>query len=269
MTPLLEVSDLTKVYPVRGGIFQTRRSEVRALDNVSTLLNAGESLGLVGESGSGKTTMARILAGFLTPTAGRILWEGKPHGDFSRAQWAGHVQMVFQDPSASLNPKLSVGTLLSEPLRRRTGRGGMVAAVETALAEVGLPADARFHYPHQFSGGQKQRIAIARALAAGPKLLIADEPVSALDLSVQAQILNLLADLRERSSIDAHPHQPRSDGRAPNDRTRIDFGERPGGGGRFDGNGLVSSCPPDDAGPLGRGTGHVTVNGEIDEQLHS
>jgi ABC-type glutathione transport system ATPase component len=201
MTALLEVSDLTKVYPVRGGIFQTRRSDVRALDNVSTLLNAGESLGLVGESGSGKTTLARILAGFLTPTAGRILWEGRPQGDFSRAQWAGHVQMVFQDPSASLNPKLSVGTLLSEPLRRRTGRGGMVAAVETALAEVGLPADARFHYPHQFSGGQKQRIAIARALAAGPKLLIADEPVSALDLSVQAQILNLLADLRERLEL--------------------------------------------------------------------
>lgn len=201
MTPLLEISDLTKIYPVRGGVFQTRQSEVRALDGVSLTLNVGESLGLVGESGSGKTTLARLVAGFLTPSAGRILWEGKPQSGFSRAEWAGHVQMVFQDPSASLNPKLSVGTLLAEPLRRRTGRAGLSAAVEAALAEVGLPADARFHYPHQFSGGQKQRIAIARALAAGPKLLIADEPVSALDLSVQAQILNLLADLRERLQL--------------------------------------------------------------------
>jgi peptide/nickel transport system ATP-binding protein len=197
LTPLLEISDLTKVYPVRGGIFQNRRSEVRALDSVSVSLDAGDSVGLVGESGSGKTTLARLLAGFLVPSGGRILWQGKPRDDFSRAEWAGHVQMVFQDPSASLNPKLSVGTLLAEPLRRRVGRATITGAVEAALREVGLPPDARTHYPHQFSGGQKQRIAIARALAADPKLLIADEPVSALDLSVQAQILNLLADLRE------------------------------------------------------------------------
>ena len=183
---------------MRGGIFQTRRSSVRALDDVSFCLNAGESLGLVGESGSGKTTLARLLSGFLTPSEGRILWEGRPQEEFTRWEWAGHVQMVFQDPSASLNPKLSVGTLLAEPLRRRIGRADLAAAVEAALVEVGLPPDARYHYPHQFSGGQKQRIAIARALAAGPKLLIADEPVSALDLSVQAQILNLLADLRDR-----------------------------------------------------------------------
>lgn len=201
MMAQIEIQNLGKTYPVRGGVFQTQRGSVRALDGVSIALNAGESLGLVGESGSGKTTLARLLAGFLVPTEGRILWEGRPQGDFARVQWAGHVQMVFQDPSASLNPKLSVGTLLSEPLRRRTGRAGLSAAVEAALAEVGLPADARFHYPHQFSGGQKQRIAIARALAAGPKLLIADEPVSALDLSVQAQILNLLADLRERLQL--------------------------------------------------------------------
>ena len=198
MTPLLDISGLSKVYPVRGGFFQTRRSDVRALEGLSVSLNAGESLGLVGESGSGKTTLARLLAGFLSPSAGQIFWEGKPQSEFSRAEWAGHVQMVFQDPSASLNPKLSVGTLLAEPLRQRKGHAGGIVSVENSLAEVGLPADARFYYPDQFSGGQKQRIAIARALALRPKLLIADEPVSALDLSVQAQILNLLADLRER-----------------------------------------------------------------------
>ena len=198
MTPQVEIQNLGKAYPVRGGVFQTQRGSVRALDGVTVSLNAGESLGLVGESGSGKTTLARILAGFSAPSEGQILWEGRPQNDFTRAEWACHVQMVFQDPSASLNPKLSVGTLLAEPLRGRGGREVVRAAVEAALAEVGLPSDARFHYPHQFSGGQKQRIAIARALAAGPKLLIADEPVSALDLSVQAQILNLLADLRDR-----------------------------------------------------------------------
>jgi ABC-type glutathione transport system ATPase component len=198
MNPLLEISGLTKIYPVRGGLFQNRRSEVRALEGFSVTLNAGESLGLVGESGSGKTTLARLLAGFLSPSAGQIFWEGKPQSEFSRAEWAGHVQMIFQDPSASLNPKLSVGSLLAEPIRRRQGRLGLATAVTSALADVGLPSDAQNYYPHQFSGGQKQRIAIARALAVGPKLLIADEPVSALDLSVQAQILNLLADLRER-----------------------------------------------------------------------
>lgn len=198
MTALVEVKHVTKTYPLRGGVFQVHRGDVRALDHLSFSLNAGDSLGLVGESGSGKSTLARILAGFLTPSEGEVLWEGRPQRDFSRGEWAGCVQMVFQDPSASLNPKLSVGTLLAEPLHMRGTSTDRVAAVESALMEVGLPPDARLHYPHQFSGGQKQRIAIARALAAGPKLLIADEPVSALDLSVQAQILNLLADLRDR-----------------------------------------------------------------------
>lgn len=198
MTPRMEVQHLGKAYPVRGGVFQAHRGVVRALDGVNLSLAPGESLGLVGESGSGKTTLARLLAGLLTPSEGQILWEGRPQKEFSRREWAGCAQMVFQDPSASLNPKLSVGTLLAEACRMRGGRRDVVAAVETALSEVGLPPDARFHYPHQFSGGQKQRIAIARALAVGPKLLIADEPVSALDLSVQAQILNLLADLRDR-----------------------------------------------------------------------
>lgn len=198
MTPQVEIQHLGKSYPVRGGVFQIQRGVVRALDGVSVSLETGESLGLVGESGSGKTTLARLLAGLLAPSEGRILWDGRPQNEFSRREWAGCVQMVFQDPSASLNPKLSVGTLLAEACRIRRGHRDVAAEVEAALSDVGLPPDTRFHYPHQFSGGQKQRIAIARALAAGPKLLIADEPVSALDLSVQAQILNLLADLRER-----------------------------------------------------------------------
>lgn len=198
MPSLLELQSVGKVYPVRGGIFQSRRGTVAALEEVSFSLAAGESLGLVGESGSGKTTLARILAGFLSPTSGRVLWDGRPQGEFSRREWARCVQMVFQDPSASLNPKLSVDTLLTEALTRREG---VPTTVESILRDVGLSPDARQHYPHEFSGGQKQRIAIARALAAGPRLLVADEPVSALDLSVQAQILNLLADLRERLNL--------------------------------------------------------------------
>ncbi|MBL8023840.1 MAG: ABC transporter ATP-binding protein [Elusimicrobia bacterium] len=198
MTPLLETKNLTKTYPVRGGAFQTRRGEVHALDRVSLSLSAGESLGLVGESGSGKTTLARVVAGLLDSSSGQVLWEGRSQKEFNRRQWAGHVQMVFQDPSASLNPKLSVGSLLREVLHPREKRTGERVPVESALADVGLPADAQSYYPHEFSGGQKQRIAIARALAVGPRLLIADEPVSALDLSVQAQILNLLADLKDR-----------------------------------------------------------------------
>lgn len=197
MTPLVEFQNVSKTYPVRGGMFQTRRGEIRALSGVSFQMAPGESLGVVGESGSGKSTLARLLARFLSPTAGRLLWDGSPIDGFSRPQWATRAQMVFQDPSASLNPRLSVGTQLAEALARRPG----APSVADALAEVGMPADARFHFPHEFSGGQKQRIAIARALAPRPTLLIADEPVSALDLSVQAQILNLLADLREKHRL--------------------------------------------------------------------
>ncbi|MBP9699525.1 MAG: ABC transporter ATP-binding protein [Elusimicrobia bacterium] len=195
MKPLLEVNNLCKTFPVRGGLFQGRREEVRVLDGVSISLQEGESVGLVGESGSGKTTLARVIAGFLSPTAGDVRWEGQPQSSFPRRQWAGRVQMVFQDPSASLNPKLSVGTLIQEAL---SVAEVSARTVESVLSDVGMPSDGSGLYPHQFSGGQKQRIAIARALAVGSRLLIADEPVSALDLSIQAQILNLLADLKEK-----------------------------------------------------------------------
>lgn len=195
MKSLLEVVNVSKSFPVRGGLFQSGRGRVSVLENVSISVQEGECVGLVGESGSGKTTLARVIAGFLSPTSGEVRWEGKPKSSFSRRQWAGRVQMVFQDPSASLNPKLSVGTLLQEAL---SVGGGLSRSVESVLSDVGMPADVGGLYPHQFSGGQKQRIAIARALAVGSRLLIADEPVSALDLSIQAQILNLLADLKEK-----------------------------------------------------------------------
>lgn len=195
MTALLDVENLSKSFPVRGGLFQARPGRVSVLEGVSFSVREGESVGLVGESGSGKTTLARVIAGFLEPTAGVVRWDGKPKSSFSRREWAAHVQMVFQDPSASLNPKLSVGTLLDEAL---SVAGASARTAQSVLSDVGLPSDVRGLYPHQFSGGQKQRIAIARALAAGSRLLIADEPVSALDLSIQAQILNLLADLKEK-----------------------------------------------------------------------
>ncbi|MGQ0644053.1 MAG: ATP-binding cassette domain-containing protein [Elusimicrobiota bacterium] len=199
---LLAVEGVSKEFAVEGGIFRRRIGVVRALDQVSFAMEEGDSLGVVGESGSGKTTLARILTRMLAPDGGRVLWEGRPMESFTAREWAGNVQMIHQDPSASLNPKLTVRTLLEEPLRLRARLAGRradsPAAAADCLAAVGLPADALSHYPHQFSGGQKQRVAIARALAAGPRLLIADEPVSALDLSIQAQILNLLMDLQER-----------------------------------------------------------------------
>ncbi|HMU75549.1 MAG TPA: dipeptide/oligopeptide/nickel ABC transporter ATP-binding protein, partial [Elusimicrobiota bacterium] len=205
---LLEVSDLSKTYAVEAGLFRRRVGAVKALAGVSFSLESGRSLGLVGESGSGKTTLARILAGFLDADGGSVSWEGRPRESYSRNEWASRVQMVFQDPSASLNPKLRVRTQLDEALGQRarwdrtalSGRELKERRVRL-LNDVGLPPDAGEAYPHQFSGGQKQRIAIARALAAGPRLLLADEPVSSLDLSVQAQILNLLADLREKFNL--------------------------------------------------------------------
>jgi len=202
---LLEVQKVSKNFAVEGGLFRRRLGTVKALREVSFALNAGESLGLVGESGSGKTTLAKILTRMIAPDGGRLLWEGRTADTFSPREWAGNVQMVFQDPSASLNPKLSVETLLSEPLalwKQRDGRGPVKPEDMVAILQsVGLPTDILSSYPHQFSGGQKQRLAIARALAARPRLLVADEPVSALDLSIQAQILNLILDLKEKFGL--------------------------------------------------------------------
>lgn len=209
MSVLLEASGIGKEFAVESGILRRRVGAVRALDNVSFQLKEGTSLGLVGESGSGKTTLARLVTRTLEATQGWLLWQGQPVNQISPRAWALRVQMVFQDPSSSLNPKLHMQMQLTEAVcqreilsgRPRPGR----AALQTELAEilrvVGLAEDVLPRYPHQFSGGQKQRLAIARALAMKPRLLVADEPVSALDLSIQAQILNLLMDLKEQFQL--------------------------------------------------------------------
>lgn len=192
--PLLEIKRLSKTYPIEGGVFKRRLGSVQALKNVSLNIERGETLALVGGSGSGKSTLGRILAGLLGPDSGEILWEGRPLLTFHRQERARLLQMIFQDPYASLNPKLSVGTQLRE-VAPTTGR------CVDLLAAVGLSSEVLSHYPFQFSGGQRQRIAIARALAMNPKLLIADEPLSALDVSIQAQILELFRKLKSELGL--------------------------------------------------------------------
>jgi peptide/nickel transport system ATP-binding protein len=178
--------------------------EVLALDGVDLTLQRGQRLGIVGESGSGKSTLVRLLAGLDRPTSGRVWFEGTEITTLAERQLGflrAAVQMVFQDPRSSLNPRMRVGEVITEPLRSRLVRRQLPGGVDHArrlaevLAAVDLPADAGRRFPHEFSGGQRQRIAIARALAPNPEVLIADEPVSALDVSVRAQVLNLLTDL--------------------------------------------------------------------------
>ncbi|MBO8165315.1 MAG: dipeptide ABC transporter ATP-binding protein [Brevibacillus sp.] len=200
--PLLEVKNLKKYYPILGGFFRRKVGEVKAVDDISFSLHAGETLGLVGESGCGKSTAGRTILRLLEPTDGSITFLGREITRLKGAQLRAlrrEMQMVFQDPYASLNPKMMVGSLVSEPLRNYTGRTERELKEEVLelLAKVGLPDDAYYKYPHEFSGGQRQRIGIARALALKPKLIIADEPVSALDVSVQSQVLNLLQDLQQ------------------------------------------------------------------------
>lgn len=206
MNPLLELQDLRVHFPVNAPLFGKSPGAVKAVDGVSVKLDAGDVLGLVGESGCGKSTLARALFRLTPITSGRIMFEGQDIAALSRHElrlMRRKMQMVFQDPCASLNPRMTVFDAIAEPIRvhglaRRNELAGRVGAL---MERVGLAARFMKKYPHEFSGGQRQRIAIARALALGPSLLVADEPVSALDVSVQAQILNLLADLMREEGL--------------------------------------------------------------------
>ena len=198
--PLLEVRDLTRRYRLPRQHLLRRAPVLTALEGATFTLRAGETLGVVGESGSGKSTLARLIMGFERPDAGQVLFRGQDLNALSardlRAQ-RRHFQMVFQDPFGSLNPRRAIGWSIAEPLRATGEADNAPYRVAEALEQVGLhPADVG-KYPHEFSGGQRQRIAIARAIVTRPALLVADEAVSALDVSVQAQILNLLMDLQE------------------------------------------------------------------------
>jgi len=205
---IIEVRGLAKVFPVRRGVVLRRTvGQVQAVDDVSLTLRRGRTLGLVGESGSGKSTLARMLVGVERPTRGQVLVDGRDVSTMSRAarrRLRRRVQMVFQDPYTSLNPRMSVGEIVGEPFRIHPDavpKGGRDRAVKELLELVGLDPAHVHRYPHQFSGGQRQRIGIARALAVKPQVLVCDEPVSALDVSVQAQILNLLRSLQAEFNL--------------------------------------------------------------------
>ena len=204
---LLEVRDLVKHFPVGGGFFKRSEGTVRAVDGVSFSLRRGETLGLVGESGCGKTTTGRCILQLERPTSGQIVFEGTDLATHSPQQLRGlrrHMQVIFQDPYSSLNPRMTIGQILAEPLkvhRLASGKAAREKRIQELLKQVGLLPQHAQRYPHQLSGGQRQRVGIARALAMEPSLIICDEPVSALDVSIQAQIINLLEELQGRLGL--------------------------------------------------------------------
>ena len=215
---LLDVKELRKYFPVRKGVLRRVVAQVKAVDNVDLGINEGETLGLVGESGSGKTTAGRTILRLIEPTSGQIIFRSKalagPGKDYEQIDIASatrkklkllrrDMQIIFQDPYSSLNPRMTVGSIVGEPLLvHKIARGKeRESRVRELLASVGLKPDHMKRYPHEFSGGQRQRIGVARALALDPQLIIADEPVSALDVSIQAQVLNMLEDLQQEFGL--------------------------------------------------------------------
>jgi oligopeptide transport system ATP-binding protein len=205
-SPLLDVRHVKKYFPVRAGVLQREVARVHAVDDVSLTVNEGETLGLVGESGCGKSTLGRTIIRLYAPTAGEIVFDGRPIGHLGARKLRPlrrQMQMVFQDPYASLNPRKRVGTIVSDPMRIHNigDRSERKRRVGELLETVGLSPEHYNRFPHEFSGGQRQRIGLARALALRPKLIIADEPVSALDVSIQSQMLNLLEDLQDEFQL--------------------------------------------------------------------
>mgnify|MGYP000022245511 FL=1 len=201
--PLLKIEGLKKHFPTTtGGAFSKVKGVVKAVDGIDLEINAGQTVGLVGESGCGKTTAGRTILKLYEPTEGSIVFEGEDLAPLKPKQmkpYRAQMQMIFQDPFASLNPRHTVGTLIAAPFQIQgiTPEGGVTEEVQRLMARVGLNPEHINRYPHEFSGGQRQRIGVARAIALKPKLIVADEPVSALDVSIQAQVVNLLEDLQD------------------------------------------------------------------------
>lgn len=204
---LLEVKNLCKRFPIKGGLLGREVGSVNAVNDVSFKIRKGETLGLVGESGCGKTTLGRSILRLIEPTSGEILFNGKDITKYSEAEMRAvrrKMQIIFQDPYASLNPRMTIGDILSEPMDihgLHTNSDDRRNRLLQLLSQVQLPPDALNKYPHEFSGGQRQRICIARALAVEPEFIVCDEPVSALDVSVQAQVVNLLMDLQKELGL--------------------------------------------------------------------
>jgi peptide/nickel transport system ATP-binding protein/oligopeptide transport system ATP-binding protein len=205
--PLLEVQNLRTWFPVLGGVMRRKVGDIRAVDDVSFTIEPGCTVGLVGESGSGKTTVGRTILKLISSTSGRVLYKGRdilPLSERDFRPLRREMQMIFQDPFGSLNPRFTIGEIVGEALEihfPKMNRSDRASRVADLLGLVGLKADMMRRYPHEFSGGQRQRIGIARALAVEPRFIVCDEPVSALDVSVQAQIVNLLQDLQEQFGI--------------------------------------------------------------------